>query len=227
MRTPFNKSGQHGCLPSKQVFATMFTAFILLYSYSAQADIAVRTVGASSTVTIGTSILVHWTNDLEATRVDVELWDGARQSTTVIASGIPAEQREVTWTIPSTLEEGSRYRIVVRDVQQRSRTMHSIGFITLRRLSLMPTSVEAYSSDPAELSIAPMPAAEKIRLTWVEPMKHVEIVDLHGTVLRRMELAEGANGCVMNVTDMGTGSYSVVGHTQTGRLVRRPLVVQR
>ncbi|MFM8771780.1 MAG: GPI anchored serine-threonine rich family protein [Candidatus Kapaibacterium sp.] len=227
MRTHFTRSGQLDCRKSTSTYSTFCFAILLLCGSAAMADVAVRTPGASSTVTTGTSIVVHWTNDLEATLVDVELWDGMRQSSTVIASGVPAQQREFAWTIPTTLNEGSRYRIVIRDAEQRSRTIHSVGFMTLRKQSLMPTSVEAYSSDPTELNVAPMPAAEKIRLTWIEPMKHIEIVDLQGTILRRMEPADGASGCVLNVTDMGTGSYSIVGHTRAGGMIRRPFIVQR
>lgn len=216
-----------GSLPLKRSVITLFIASMMLACYPALADVSVRTPSSSSSIPVGTSVTIHWTNDLEASRVDVELWDGVRQSTTVIASGISAHQREVAWTIPTSLEEGARYRVIVRDGQRRSRTMQSIGFLTLRKRSLMPTTVEAYSSNPTELDVAPMPASEKVRLTWIEPMKHIEIVDLQGTILRRMEPADGASGCVLSVTDIGTGTYSIVGHTSAGVLVRRPLIVHR
>lgn len=207
--------------------ATLLVTLLMLRCYPALADVSVRTPSSSSSIPVGTSVTIQWTNDLEASRVDVELWDGVRQSTTVIASGVPAQQRELAWTIPTSLEEGARYRVFVRDGQRRSRTMQSIGFLTFRKRFPMPTTVEAYSSNPTELDVAPMPASEKIRLTWIEPMKHIEIVDLQGTILHRIEPADGASGCVLNVTELGTGSYCVVGHTRAGGLVRRPLVVQR
>lgn len=207
--------------------ATLLVTLLLLRCYPARADVSVRTPCSSTSIPVGTPLTIHWTNDLEASRVDVELWDGVRQSTTVIASGLSAQQRELAWTIPTNLEEGARYRVIVRDGQRRSRTMQSIGFLTLHKRSPMPTTVDEYSSNQIELEVAPMPASEKIRLTWIEPMKHIDIVDLQGTIVRRMEPAEGASGCVVNVTDLGIGSYSLVGHTRAGGLVRRPLVVQR
>ncbi|MBU3679077.1 MAG: hypothetical protein FGM32_05660 [Candidatus Kapabacteria bacterium] len=216
-----------GYLPLTQNASTLFVALMLLGFYPALADVTVRTPSSSSSIPVGTSVTIHWTNDLEASHVDVELWDGVRQSTMAIASGLPAQQRDFAWTIPTTLEEGSRYRIVVRDAQRHSRTMHSVGFFTFLKRALMPTSVDVYSSDPTEMNVAPTPASEKIRITWVEPMKHIDVVDLQGTILQRLEPAEGASGCVLNVTDLGTGSYSIIGHTRIGGVMRRPLVVQR
>lgn len=227
MNTLLNCGAGLGYLPFTRNLSTLFVALMMLSCFPALADVAVRTPGSSSSIPVGTSITIHWTNDLDASTVDVELWDGVRQSSMMIASGLPAQQREIAWTIPTTVEEGSRYRIVLRDAQRHWRTMHSVGFLTLQKRSLMPTSVDAYSSDPKEMDVAPMPASENIRLTWVEPMKHIEVVDLQGTILRRIEPAPGASGCVLNVTDLGTGSYSIVGHTRIGGLVRRPLVVQR
>ena len=227
MNTPLNCEAGLGYLPFTRNLSMLYIVLMMLSCYPVLADVAVRTPSSSSSIPVGTSVTIHWTNDLEASIVNVELWDGVRQSTMVIASGLSGQQRELAWTIPSTLEEGSRYRIVVRDAQRQWRTMHRVGFLTLRKRALMPTSVEVYSSDPKEMVVAPMPASENIRLTWLEPMRHIEIVDLQGTILRRMEPAFGASGCVLNVTDLGTGCYNIVGHTRIGGVVRRPLVVQR
>lgn len=201
-------------------------ALVFSSSY-ARAEVFVITPDHSTTIRSGMPTIIRWDNDLETPQVHVELWDGVRGTTTVLAENVTAPQREINWTVPDDIRNGNRYRFVVRDARNARRAVFSVGFTNLVRQASTPTGIDSAASGEFSMEIAPVPAMDRVRISWTEPLKRIEIVDMTGTVVVRLEPASGAQACSVNITALSTGTYSIVGQSPTGYVVRRPLLVQR
>lgn len=206
---------------------TLIMGLIITASSTVKADITVLSPGASTTIASGTPVTIRWSDDLETPIVNVELWDGVRGTTTILARNVSAPIREFQWTVPEDVQSGTRYRFVVRDARDVRRAILSTGFTALVRRALMPTGTGEEPTPELSMDIAPLPAADRIRISWTEPVHRIEVFDVSGSVVARLEPARGASACLMSVAALGSGSYSVVAHTNRGNVLRRPLMVQR
>lgn len=200
---------------------------LLLATSHARADVFVITPDASMTVGSGTPVVIRWGDDLEAPLVNIELWDGVRGISTVLAQNIKAPQREINWTVPEDIENGSRYRFVVRDARDTTRAMFSVGFTSLVRRSRTATGIDDLTQQLVRFDVAPLPAADRVRISWTEPLRRIEIIDLTGVVVVRLDPAPGAQSCLVNIAALSAASYTVAAYTGSGSVIRRPLLVQR
>lgn len=194
---------------------------------SVMADVSIHTAEASTTLTAGTVMSIRWTNDLEAANVDVVLWDGVRRTTYVLAEGLTQETTHLVWTIPTGIEDGSRYRILVRDTRQPDRAMSSVGFMTFRRVAPMPTSMHDAGLSSYSVDVSPMPAGDRVRIGWSVPMRQVELIDVRGMCVKVIHLAESVQGCSIDIADLSIGTYSVLAESTMGQRFRRPLIINR
>lgn len=203
------------------------SGLLFITAVHGKADVFVITLDASSTVASGTPMVIRWSDDLETPLVNVELWDGVRGTTSVLARNVAAPQREISWTVPEDVETGDRYRFVVRDARNTSRAIFSVGFTGLVRRAATPSSVVESTSLAGIIDVAPMPATDRIRLSWTQTVRRIEIIDLTGVVVVRLEPASGAQACSVNVSTLRSGTYIIVAYTGSGGVIRRSLLVQR
>ncbi|MBU3698807.1 MAG: hypothetical protein FGM33_02180 [Candidatus Kapabacteria bacterium] len=191
------------------------------------ADVSVHTIEPSTTLSPGTVMSIRWTNDLEAANVDVVLWDGVRRTVHVLAEGLTEENTQLVWTIPAGIEDGSRYRIMVRDTRQPDRAMSSVGFLTFQRAAPMPTSTPEAGALAENIQVAPMPASDRVRVAWNMPIRHIELIDVHGSRVKVVDPVESAQGCSIDISDLSIGTYTVQAVSTSGKRFRRPLIINR
>ena len=207
--------------------ALLISALLAFTPPTGRADVWVVTPDASTTVYSGTPAVIRWSDDLESPLVNVELWDGVRGTTTVLARNVAAPQREIFWTVPEDVQTGNRYRFVIRDTRDTRRAVFSAGFTNLVRRSQMPTGVYQGAAGVFSMDIAPIPASDRVRISWSEPIRRIEIMDLTGATLIRLDPTPGALACSVNTAALSSASYSVVAYTGAGSVIRRPLLIQR
>lgn len=200
----------------------ILAGFVLL-----RADVTVHTAEPSMSLLPGSIVTIRWSDDLEADAVNIELWDGVRATTAAIANNVTRKQRELTWTIPTGIGDGRRYRFVVRDARRPDRTMASVGFHAIMRPAPVTTSV--HQQDPAggELDVMPRPATEHVHLSWTQPLRRIEIVDVRGERVKLVSPGETTRMCTVDVTDLGIGTYTVLSRTLQGQVLQSPLIINR
>ncbi|MEN9281311.1 MAG: Ser-Thr-rich glycosyl-phosphatidyl-inositol-anchored rane family [Bacteroidota bacterium] len=201
--------------------------FLTLIPVIVWADVSVRAPHASTVYAPGTPLTIEWTDDLEAPRVTVEVWDGQRQTTTVIANDVAAPQRSVNWTVPDNMSTGTRYRFVVRDARRRHRAVFSPGFYTVAPLAPTLTSATEPDVDMSELSIMPTPAGERAVVSWAEPVTIISVVNIHGEEVRTIRPTGEASTCSVNVEDLAPGTYSVNAQALSQKVLRSQLIIYR
>lgn len=201
--------------------------FLTLIPFVVWADVSVRAPHASTVYAPGTPLTIEWTDDLETPRVTVEVWDGQRQTTTVIASDVAAPQRSVNWTVPDDMSTGTRYRFVVRDARQPHRAVFCPGFYTVAPLAPTLTSTMESDVDVSKLSIVPTPAGERAVLSWSEPVTIISVVNTHGEEVRTIRPTGEASTCSVNVEDLAPGTYSVTAQALSQKVLRSRLIVYR
>lgn len=207
--------------------ARIFTLVLILIPAILWADVSVRAPHASTTLAPGTPLTIEWTDDLETPRVTVELWDGQRQTTTVIAESVAAPQRSINWTVPDDMNSGTRYRVVVRDARRPHRALFCPGFYTVARLSPMATSTSELHLGVPELTVTPTPAVDRVMLSWIEPVVTIRVINTQGEEVRTIcPTGEALTGSI-GVEDLAPGSYSVQAQTLSQRVLRGRLVIYR
>jgi hypothetical protein len=227
MNTSFNQRTQISRLKQISKFNILVTGLLVVSAIQAHAEVFVITSDASSTTTSGTPMVIRWSDELETPLVNVELWDGVRGTTTVLARNIAVPQREISWTVPEDVENGDRYRFVVRDARKATRAIYSVGFTGLVRRAASPTGITEPTSRALSVDVEPMPATDRIRVSWTEPMRRIEIVDLTGAVVIRLDPAPGSHACSVNIDTLSSATYSLVAYAGSGNVTRRSLLVQR
>lgn len=202
-------------------------AVLLIAGSNVTADVSVHTNESSTTLTPGTVMSIRWSNDLEAANVDVVLWDGIRRTTQVIAERLSEEQTQLVWTVPAGIDDGTRYRILVRDSRQPDRAMSNVGFLTFLRAAPVPTSIDQLGADADRIEVAPVPASERVRIGWSVPMRRIEIVDVHGARVKVLDLLESSRSCSIEIADLSAGTYTVQSLSASGRRTHSPLIIHR
>lgn len=220
------------CLPARvehlRIITLLFVLSVLVLCVAqAEADVSVRTNDVSTTLRPGMVVSIRWSDDLEAENVDVQLWDGERGTSQTVAANVDRNQRELTWTIPPGVNDGTRYRFQVRDARRPGRVMSNVGFYAIRRPSPVPTSVDGRGLAGGELDVSPVPATERIRLSWSTPMRRFEIFDAQGKIVRVISPVESSLTCSIDVADLGVGTYTIQAQAISGPVVHRPLIINR
>jgi hypothetical protein len=227
MTTSFIQRTKTNRLKQNPILNILVTGLLVVSAIQVRAEVFVITPDASATVTSGTPMVIRWSDELETPLVNVELWDGVRGTTTVLARSIAVPQREISWIVPEDVESGDRYRFVVRDARKATRAIYSVGFTGLVRTAASPTGITEPTSQPFTVDVAPMPATDRIRVSWTEPVRRIEIVDLTGAVVIRLDPAPSSHACSVNITTLSSATYSVVAYAGSGNVTRRSLLVQR
>jgi len=77
------------------------------------------------------------------------------------------------------------------------------------------------------IAVWPVPATDVVQLHWVgQEVNAVTIIDNTGSEVRRSTVTPGITESKLSVSDLASGSYTVVLETSTGRLTRRFTVVR-
>ncbi|MFM8770777.1 MAG: immunoglobulin domain-containing protein [Candidatus Kapaibacterium sp.] len=92
-------------------------------------------------------------------------------------------------------------------------------------VNVMVTGVDEESR--LSVNVWPVPATDVVQLHWVGPdVGSVVIIDNTGSEIRRTAVAVGTTDTKLVVSDLASGSYTVVLETSAGRLTRRFSVVR-
>lgn len=198
-----------------------------LVNWRATADVTIHTSGPATTLQPGEKVLVRWSNDLGSETVDIDLWDGVRGTAYPIVSGVDAIEREIAWIIPPGTQDGTRYRVRVRDSRNPSRVMSTVGFHTIANARPLFTSTEETATGDVALALSPTPASERVRLTWSAPVSRVDVFDTRGRLAKSFVPDETSRTCNLDVGDLAIGAYSVQTHGVSGNIHRRALLISR
>lgn len=177
---------------------------------------------------VGSVIPIRWTNDLEATSVDLVLWNGALQQWTEIARNVPADQGEYHWQVPSSVVPGDRYRVGVRDAARPIRTLFSASWLSIGLPAPLVTGVANQIDHGMDVHVSPLPASDRVTVTWTDrQVERLEIVDVARRVLTSWDIANGSGTTQLDLRGLPTGSHFLRILAADGRLVVKPLPVIR
>lgn len=173
----------------------------------------------------GSMVDISWNLDFKATTVDVFLWDGERQQIITIAKGIPVEQRELKWSIPSDVKPGKLFRFMVLDASNPNRKDMSSGFFSIvakedTKLNDINLETEAWT--------APSPSNDYVLVGWsTSEMKRIELVDELQRLLFQQNITNGQSTISLDVKEFSSGTYFVRLINNSGTITIRPIIINR
>lgn len=175
----------------------------------------------------GKTVTITWDDALVAERVTLELWDGDRSTSTVIAANIPAVPRRYEWTIPSDQPMGSKYRFVLRNTLRPRIATLSQGFIQLNVPSPLVNNVNGEGAEKHHISVHPMPASDAISVKWsMSGSSMIEIRDVRGLLMWSREVHPASSTMEIDVRNIPTGMYTLVVLGIDGQKSTRPILIQ-
>ncbi len=201
------------------------STFILVASSSAH----IWPSGGATEVPLapGKTVTITWDEALASERATLELWDGERSTTTVIASNILTSLRRFVWTIPFDQPMGSKYRFVIRSTIRPKVAILSHAFIQMNAPYQLVNTVSNEISEQGHLSVYPLPASNGITASWtLKGASMIEIRDVRGLLIRSHTIHPASTTLEIDVRDIPTGMYTIIVSGADGQKCTRPTLIQ-
>lgn len=160
----------------------------------------------------GTAVDVSWDDALDATTVDIELFDAARQQRITVAQQVDAKPRTAGIMLPDSLRPGNHYVVLIRDAAQPSRYVRSSGYIPVAPAlaRVRPTDVPERHAQRAEYAVAPNPTPASAVLTWdVLGVRKIRITGSDGIVRLERDVEPMDRRLVIPSDRWASGTYVV------------------
>lgn len=210
-------------------FRLLCTLTLLCCANAAVVIAQVEPSGGVQAVTLvpGATVEIEWEDDLQASRVDLALWNGDEGRETLIATNIETTPGFYEWQIPSSTPPGERYRFVVRDHQQPRRAIRSRSWVTINRVQPHVSTMKE-EQPPSQMQLFPMPAHDDLTITWSgHDVDQIDILDLEQRVLQRWDVDLGDTSKQVDIRTLPTGTYVIRLHHQTGGTSTERLTIAR
>ncbi len=175
----------------------------------------------------GRTVSITWDDAITSERATIELWDGERSVSTVIASNVLTSLRRYEWTIPFDQPIGSKYRFVLRSTQRPRVAILSQGFIQMTAPYQLVSSVNSEELDNGRVSVFPIPASDRITASWsVNGASMIEIRDVRGLRMWSQTIHPASTTLEIDVRDIQTGMYTLNVVGADGKKSSRPILIQ-
>ncbi len=176
----------------------------------------------------GSQVTIRWNDDLQATAVDVGIWNADLQQLMLLATNLDAGLGEYVWTIPATQPPGDRYRFVVRDAARPIRSEFSPSWVPMGRPQPLVANVDAEIDHGADVRCSPIPAGDHVTVSWEDrDTDRLEIIDAARRIIGSWNVGNGAGTMRLDLRTIPSGSHFLRVRARDGRVVVKPLPVLR
>lgn len=178
-------------------------------------------------LTPGQTVTITWDDALASERATIELWDGDRSTSKVIASNILTSLRRFEWTIPIDQPMGSKYRFVLRSTSRPKIAILSHGFIQMNAPYPLVNRVGNEISEQGHVSVYPLPASDGITVSWTtNGASMIEIRDVRGLLIRSHHIHPASSTMEIDVRNIPTGMYALWVRGADGQKITRSILIQ-
>ncbi len=176
----------------------------------------------------GRTMTIGWDDELQASHVDIGIWDGVASRLTMIATRISTTEGSYVWSIPHDVVPGDRYRIMVRDADAPLRAQYSAGYLSIG-ISPRPIATSVKHIDEGlDVHTSPFPAAEHLTVSWKDrEVEKVELLDIHRRQAAFVVVEDGADHVRIDVRSIPSGLYFARLTHRNGSIFIEPAMISR
>lgn len=169
---------------------------------------------------------IVWDDALDESPKQILLWDGDRGVLRSISDILPANVKEFLWNASADVQDGTRYRFVVRNSINNRQVEFSDGFFSIAQVQPLVSGVDNPLQN-SDVTVTPFPANETIMVQWTEErnVKAIELLNIHYEVLSAIAVEQGSSTVTMGTKQLPSGMAMVRVISPDGWTVVRPLLI--